>query len=219
MAKLTRKLMTLFGSEAEPDQIKKFGAFAAADATNTTDPEVIQSLGEYLEGWFAAVVGENAPCMEDFNSICYLFAYQLVYLMQTGTPEWLTTQTYFIGTVVQDGLGNPFVSLVDNNVGNALTDRTKWKPQGYRQLTAAFVADQLLSETAHDAVEFDATAGDLACTLPAATAGIKGKSFTITKVDASANVVSVDLVYGKQLLEGQWDSMTVLCNGTNWYMT
>lgn len=217
MAKLTRKLMKLFGSEAEPDQIKKFGAFAAGDATDTTDPEVIQSLGEYLEGWFAAVVGENAPCMEDFNALCYLFAYQLNYLMQTGAPEWLATQAYFIGTVVQDGGGTLYVSLTDDNLGNALTDSAHWKNFGYRNFSAVYVADHAL-DALEDAVEFDATAGDLNCTLPAATAALKGKQFTITKVDASTNVIHVDLGYANQMLEAPYDSMTVLCNGTVWYM-
>src|SRR5690554_546519 len=105
MAKITRKNMKVFGSLAGPNQIGKFGSLAAADPQYTTDPEAIQELGNYLTGWFGAVIGANSPAIEDLNAITYLFAYQLSYLMQAGIPEWDTNTTYYKGSVVNDGNG------------------------------------------------------------------------------------------------------------------
>lgn len=217
MAKFTRKLQKLFGRLADAGQIKKFGGFAAADSTDTTDPEVIQSLGEYDEGWFSAVVGDNSPTMEDFNALCYLFAYQLTYLMQTGVAEWNAETTYYIGSLVNDEFGNLYVSLTDDNLNNALTSTANWRITSKRTFTS-FAADHLLVTGTDDVVEIDATGADRAVTFPAASTALKGVKFTVVKIDASSNVVSVAFGDGRiKLLPGQYDNLTVLCNGTKWY--
>lgn len=119
--------MKVFGASAGPNQIAKFGSLFAGAPAFTTDPSEIQSLANYLTGWFGAAIGGNSPAIEDMNALCYLFAYQLAYLMQTGTPEWDNATTYYIGSIVQDGLGNEYVSVADNNLNNAVSDATKWK--------------------------------------------------------------------------------------------
>ena len=53
-----------------------------------------------------------------------LYGYQLAYLMQEGVPEWNADTTYYIGSIVNDGLGNCYRSLTDSNLNNALTDTT-----------------------------------------------------------------------------------------------
>lgn len=126
MTKIVRKNQKIFGSTAGFQQIAKFGSLAAAAPSFTTDPEVIQSLSNYLQGWFAAIIGGNSPATEDMNAILYLYAYQLAYLMQEGVAEWNTDTTYYIGSVVNDGAGVLYVSLTDNNTGNLLSDATKW---------------------------------------------------------------------------------------------
>lgn len=131
MAKITRKNMTVFGSNSGANQIEQFGSLAAGSPVYTTDPETIQALANYLTGWFAGVVGQNSPAIEDMNALCYLFAYQLSYILQEGVPEWSSLTNYFIGSIVQNGTtGISYVSLTDNNLNNALTDITKWaQPQ------------------------------------------------------------------------------------------
>lgn len=129
MSKILRKVQKIFGSSAAPNQIARFGSLAAGSPTFTTDPAVIQSLGNYLSGWFGAVIGANSPAIEDMNALCYLFAYQLSYVMQTGVPEWDATTIYFKGSLVNDGNGVLYVSLTDNNTGNALSSLANWTVQ------------------------------------------------------------------------------------------
>lgn len=126
MAKITRKAAKIFGENAGALEIGQFGSLAAGSIAYSTDPDTIQDLQEYLDGWFAAIVGSNSPAIEDMNALCYLYAYQVAYLMQTGVAEYNTDTTYYIGSLVNDGTGILYVSLTDDNVGNALTDTTEW---------------------------------------------------------------------------------------------
>lgn len=129
MAKIIRKGQRIFGSTAGVNQIAQYGSLANSTPNFTTDPTVIQALSQYLDGWFDAVIGGNSPAIEDMNALCYLFAYQLAYLMQEGIAEWDATTTYFKGSIAQDGSGTEFLSLADNNLNNALAV-ADWFPVG-----------------------------------------------------------------------------------------
>lgn len=126
MAKITRKLAKIFGLTAGTDEIAQFGSFADGSPAYSTDPDTIQSLSEYDDGWFSAVVAFSNPAIEDMNALFYLYAYQIAYIMQAGIPEYSATTTYYIGSLVNDGTGIVYTSLTDTNLGNALTDFTKW---------------------------------------------------------------------------------------------
>lgn len=212
MAKLTRVFNKIFGSNADSTEVGKFGSLAAGSPVTTNDPALIQSLSNWLDGWFAAVTGENSPAIEDMNAVHFLFSRQLSYLFQAGIPEWDTSTTYYIGSMVNSS-GFIYVSVADDNTGNAVTDNTKWRLFG-----SAFSqksADYTLT-VADDVVEFDATGAERTATLPAANAA-KGKRFTIVKTDTSANAVIITdgtLVYN---LTSQYDAITVYSNGTVYY--
>lgn len=124
MAKIVRKAAKIFGQDSGIDQISQFGSLAAAAPVFSTDPDVIQALQNYLDGWFAGVVGANSPAIEDMNALCYLFAYQIAYLLQAGVPEWDSGTTYFVGGIVSNS-GVLYVSLVNDNV-SPLTDISRW---------------------------------------------------------------------------------------------
>lgn len=128
MAKLTKVAQRLFGSTAGSTQIGQFGSLAAGSPTYTSDPTVIQSLSNYLQGWFGAVIGGNSPAIEDLNAICYLYSYQLGYLMQEGIPEWDTNTVYYTNSFAQQG-GLLYQSVTDSNSGNtpAPTSSSPWK--------------------------------------------------------------------------------------------
>lgn len=133
--KLSRYTQLIFGSGAGNAQIAEFGSLAAAApqtySGTTITPAIVQTLSNYLQGWFGAVLGANSPTIEDQNAICYLYAYQLAYLMQQGVAEWDTATNYWIGSIAQDGVGNLYVSLTGSgtspNVGNALSSTTNWR--------------------------------------------------------------------------------------------
>lgn len=141
MAKITRATQLIFASTATTAQIAKFGSLAAAAPVtysgSTVTPTLVQSLSNYLSGWFGAVVGANSPAIEDMNAIHYLITYQLAYLLQTGVPEWDSATTYFQGSVVTaiDGSGTMYVSLTNTNLNNALSVSASWKVISLNALT------------------------------------------------------------------------------------
>lgn len=134
MSRLSRITQKIFGSSAANNQIAQFGSLASGSPVlypaGSADPSAIQSLANYLTGWFGAVVGGNSPAIEDMNALCFLYAYQLAYLMQSGIAEWDAGTTYYQGSLVQDGTGSVYTSIVDTNLNNPLTDGTKWAQTG-----------------------------------------------------------------------------------------
>jgi hypothetical protein len=137
MSKILRKAAKIFGSTSGFQEIAEFGSLAAASPLFTTDPDVIQSLSNYLEGWFSAVLGGNSPAIEDMNALCYLYAYQIAYIMQAGTAEWNAGTTYYTGSFAQVS-GVIYMSRVDTNLNNPPAgDNTNWKVVGGEIMTAS----------------------------------------------------------------------------------
>ena len=128
MPKLTRKSAKLFAENATAAAggLAQFGSLAAGTPNYSTDPDVIQALQAYSNGWSAAVLGTKSPALEDRNALDYLLSYQQAYIMQRGIPEYLDTETYYIGSVVSDQ-SQIYISLTDNNTGNPLTNTTYWR--------------------------------------------------------------------------------------------
>lgn len=214
--RLTRYYQKIFGSTGGPLEFGKFGSLAGGTPEYGTTPAEMQSLANFDGGWFAAILGNNKPAIEDMNALFYIVFYQIAYLMQNGIPEWDAETEYSIGQMVQDATGYHYFSLANTNVGNALTDATKWQ-LGIKEKLTQLAASTTLTQF-HQMVEFNATTGDMVATLTAASAALAGKKITITKTDATTNVVTfVNLASAAVQLEAQYDSITVYCNGTVWY--
>jgi hypothetical protein len=229
MAKITRKTQKIFGASAGVNQISQYGSLAAGAPAYTTDPETIQALSEYLEGWFSAVLGANSPAIEDMNAICYLFGYQLSYIMQAGVAEWDDGTTYYIGSLANDGAGNIYASITNDNLNNALTDTAEWKlvsgsnvvslnpaTQSPYTLTASDYNKIFLVNTANGAMTFN---------LPAASLNF---SFTVKDSAGSAGTNNITIARaGSESIEGvaasytagaAWGSWRLVCDGTNWFI-
>lgn len=129
MAKLPRVFQRIFGSGAGTDQISQFGSLAAGSPVFTTDPDTAQNLSNWLTGWFGAVIDGNAPAIEDMNSVLFVYAYQLAYLMQAGIAEWNASTVYYIGSLVNSS-GTIYSSLTDGNTNHAVSDPANWKKIG-----------------------------------------------------------------------------------------
>ncbi len=129
MSKITRETMLIFASSAGANQLEKFGSLANGTPVyvnpDSTGVAAIQSLSNYLEGWFGGVVGSNLPAIQDLNALCFLFAYQLAYIFQAGVAEWDAGTTYYTGSFVQSS-GTLFTSLQDNNTNHAVSDPAWW---------------------------------------------------------------------------------------------
>lgn len=133
MAKLQRKSAKLFASEATAAAggLAQFGSLAAGTPNYSTDPDVIQALDAYKEGWSSAVLGTKSPALEDRNALDYLLSYQQAYIMQHGIPEWLDIETYYENSYVVDSNGELRVSVIDNNTGHDPIDDEGGQYWGY----------------------------------------------------------------------------------------
>lgn len=130
MTAISRKAQQIFGVGLSPTgNIANFGSLAAGTPTYSDDPDTIQTAA-WLNGLAAALIGNRSPALEDLNGVLYVLTRQLAYQFQQGIPEWLTTDVYYTGSLVQDGAGNVYVSLTNGNTGHALSDTNNWVPYG-----------------------------------------------------------------------------------------
>ena len=152
MAKLTRVTGKVFGNSAPLTEIGQFGSAASGTPLNTQDVATIQALTAYLNGWGSAIVtSRNYPPIEEVNGVLKTISYQACYLLQEGIPEYDASTEYSNTSIVKSISGNElsfYISLQNNNVGNALSDTTHWSkavftgsaPIGAPQITLNFNA-------------------------------------------------------------------------------
>lgn len=128
MSALTRKLQKIFGLSLTPSgNIANFGSLAAATPTFSNDPDAIQTAA-WLNGLAAALIGNRSPALEDLNGVLFVLTRQIAYLMQSGIPEWIATETYWTNQFARVS-GSLYLSLTDNNTGNnPASDTTNWIP-------------------------------------------------------------------------------------------
>lgn len=127
MSRLARKIAKVFGVSAPTGKVARFGSIAAGSKVSTIDPDSIQSLSKWGEGWTAAVVGNVSPTIEDFNALHLVHSYQSAYMLQHGIPEWHAETDYHKGSIAKDATGEVYLSLIDDNIGIPLTTIGSWK--------------------------------------------------------------------------------------------
>lgn len=232
MAKIVRKTQLIFGSAA-PSQLGQFGSLAAGTAVYSADPAVIQSLSNYLNGWVAAILGGGSPAIEDMNGLCYLFAYQLAYNFQMGVAEWDAGTTYFTGSLVNDGTGATYASVIDNNTNQAVSVATAWrKISGSNLVSVNPATTPVWTMTAADNGKtflVNSNNGAMQFTLPAAATsgsfefgvkdvGVAGNlpsnPITIAR-NASESIEGLAANYVCQAAFGEW---YFGCDATNWWI-
>ena len=152
MAKLTRVTGKVFGGSAPLTEIGQFGSAASGTPLNTQDVATIQALTAYLNGWGSAIVtSRNFPPIEEVNGVLKTISYQACYLLQEGIPEYDINTEYSNTSIVKSISGNElsfYISLANNNTGNALNNTTYWSkavftgssPIGAPQITLNFAA-------------------------------------------------------------------------------
>lgn len=126
MSKLIRSSQRIFAGSITPTgNVAVFGSLAASAPAYSNDPDTIQSLAAWTNGWASATVGSKSPAFQDFNGYQYVVTRQLAYMFQAGLPEWHSTTIYFTGSWCQSA-GIAYVSRTDNNTNNAVTDTVNW---------------------------------------------------------------------------------------------
>ncbi len=229
MAKITRTPQKQFGSAAGTNEMAEFGSFAAGTPTRysgtTITPAIIQTLSNFLGGWKSAVESDNAFCLEDMNAICYLFAYQLGYILQNGVAEWDSATTYYIGSMVSDGTNTVYVSLANSNTNNALTDTSKWAASGAARVVRITQANSPYTvPTTVDTVEINCASGAITVNLPA-LASNSGRKLNFVRVDANGGTYAATLdgnssetIAGQTTvtLDDQWSQLALYASSDNW---
>lgn len=128
MAKITRAVQKVFADSAGATEIEQIGSLREGSPNYTTDPVELQALARY-EGGLIDIVSSDKyiPALEDINALYFLITRQIAYILQDGIPEWDEDTTYYQNSIVKKpGTGDTYISLTDDNVGNALTDVVNW---------------------------------------------------------------------------------------------
>jgi len=138
MSKLTRVIQRVFGETGTTTEFGQFGSEAASPpGTTTKDLTVIQSLSQYLLGWYSATANASEPPrIQDRNALDLLITSQLKYLFQNGIAEWLNDvdQRYYAGVSFVNRSGVIYIAILGDDVGNIntgkdpLTETTWWTP-------------------------------------------------------------------------------------------
>jgi hypothetical protein len=227
MPRLNRYIQKVFGSTASGTQISQFGSLANGTPNYTTNPTTIQGLSQYLSGWFNAVIGGNSPAIEDMNALFYLVTYQLSYLMQLGTPEYDATTTYYIGSIVQDGTGITYVSLTDNNTGNALSSATNWKRAGSGISGSASITANttLTTSNANQVMEVNTTSGAITVTMPASPSAYSvfyfkdvGGALSTNALTINPNGKNIEGLSANYVVYAPYWNRGVFYDGTQYYL-
>lgn len=141
----------------------------------------------------------------------------------TGAPQWSITSNYQQGNIVADasGSGLLYVSLTNNNLGNALTSVANWRAFGGG--TRTLTSNTSLAVT-DEVVRSNSTSGSLTHTLPACSSTPIGKRITVKDVGTGGFTTSVKGA-GTDQVDGavtyatalkQYDAITVSNTGTTW---
>jgi len=108
-----------FASEATLTNRTVFGA-------ETQSNDIDDNLNaDFKRGWEIIGLNDN-PTREDFNAMGYTLGNLISYLYQSGVSEYNELQEYKTNSIAIATDGSIYQSLVDDNIGNALTDATKW---------------------------------------------------------------------------------------------
>jgi hypothetical protein len=213
-------------------QVGSLAASAPATYSGTTiTPTIVQSLANYLSGWFGIVIGANSPAIEDMNSLFFLLTYQLSYLFGLGVPEWDSGTTYFIGSIVQDGSGNLYKSLTNTNLNNALSSSTNWlNISGGVNIVAINPATQtpyaMATSDNNKTFLVNSANGAMQFNLPAPVINFNfkikdvGGNFNINACTfhrhSTENFAGLAADYVATAANGEWQVVT---DGTNWFIT
>lgn len=131
---LDRKYQKIFGKNADGNDLAIVGSKNAGNPDTSTDVETIQSLSNWETGLRAQVTSNDAPYLQDQNSIFYVITSQLAYLFQAGIAEWNVDTEYISGRSVVLRSGKTYIAIA-NNTGVEPEVTSGWETY-WKSLTA-----------------------------------------------------------------------------------
>jgi len=225
MAKILIKKQEIFADLlSATGNIAQFGSMKAAAIAYSKDPDTIQALAAFAAGWTGAV-SSGPPAIEDLNGLFYLLTTQLAYLYQTGIPEWNASATYYIGSLVNDSSKRVYMSCVNDNLNNALTDTAKWNPIINNSAT-------IVNSLPYTVLNSDNVICNVATTtteahhivLPTPSVANKGRIVTIKMSGSVGTSLLWVNAYDDSTIDGAASighnvltSRNYSCDGTNWF--
>jgi len=228
MAKLDLKRQRIFANWIGiTGGIAQYGSMQADAKVYSDDPDVLQALTAFSTGFGG---GSIPPALEDMNGLFYLFTRQLSYLYQAGISEWNASATYYIGSLVCDSTSAVFMSMVDSNTNNALTDQTKWMTLISSKVTTLSSLDYTVVASDRFIVNpIGPIADNRTITLPAPSAANIGRLMMIKQTGATSGGSYVTLnvkANDNSTIDGsttnviaQYVCKKYICDGTNWRTT
>ena len=132
MTKLKRFTGKVFGGSAtavgDDPQIAQFGSALANTFVGTTDPEIIQQLPAWGQGWIGAVTPtQQYPALPEMTGAMKVLSHQICGILQQGVSTWDSGTIYYAGNFVSLN-GRLYVSQIDENQGNNPSiDAVNWK--------------------------------------------------------------------------------------------
>lgn len=228
MAKISRKNQKIFAGDVSPSgTLAQFGSLRNTTPTYSSDPDVLQSLDAWIQGWSSAVIGNYLPTLQDLNTLYYVLTRQIAYLMQSGIPEWNSTITYYIGSVVTDGVGGLYVSVANDNLNFALSQSTKWLNYGgISQTNIGGNYSVINTDTYIRWSTAATTASERTVTLPTPTSAMRGRNVLTKVVSLTTGGDVLVVAQGGSLISNkssvsikQYESKNFFCNGTYWIVT
>lgn len=122
---MSRFQLKQFAQDASNNGV--FGSYQTGNPTLSNDPEILQSLEAYKNGWLDATTqATKLPRLEEMQGLQYLICKAVKELYSEGIPQWLSTETYQKNSFcVYDG------TLYKNITGtytadNPAIDTTNW---------------------------------------------------------------------------------------------
>jgi hypothetical protein len=226
MAKIVRKNQKVFaGSVPVSNVVAQFGSFKNATPNYSSDLDTVQDLDAWGEGWASAVVNNYAPPLQDFNAVFYTITKQLAYIMQNGLAYWNAATTYYIGSLVSDDVGGVYMSLVDDNLNQALTDGTKWLNFYSRKVTVISTSANYTVVNSDWYIRWTdtATSTERYIDLPTPSAENKGREIIVKYTGGTFISLLVVRVTGGSTIDGAasvtlgtYNAKRFVSNGTNW---
>ena len=100
MPKLSRKDTKIFSALAT--NVIQFGSTRQGSAVPSTDPDVLQLLAAYEEGWNSGVIGgTEVPPKGEFNALQFIVSRALAYLEQETLVEYTLTTEYHTDSIAR----------------------------------------------------------------------------------------------------------------------
>jgi hypothetical protein len=225
MAKITNKIIEQFADVSPTDKLAQFGSYKEGAATYSADPDTIQALENFGHGMTDALVNNCPLFIQEIDALCNLLARQARYLMQAGIPEYNADTVYYIGSLVNDGANNIYMSVADDNTGNAFTDDTYWTPYISKKVrTTSSNFEIVANDDYYLNIGPTTDAYPVLVILPTPSAANIGRRVIVDKLfSAGTGNVQVQAADSSTIegaayltITAEWATKTFVSDGTNW---